>query len=78
MHYYIFQNNLANLNKLLSSVKGVLGVKTGFTEVAKENLVTLVNRDNHKVLTVVLGSDNRFGESTKLIEWVYSNFTWSE
>ncbi len=73
-----YTHNLANLNKLLSSVKGVLGVKTGFTEVAKENLVTLVNRDNHKVLTVVLGSDNRFGESTKLIEWVYSNFTWSE
>lgn len=73
-----YTHNLANLNKLLSTVRGVSGVKTGFTEIAKENLVTLVNRDNHKILTVVLGSDDRFGESTKLIEWVYSNFTWSE
>lgn len=71
-----YTHNLANLNKLLSTVKGVLGVKTGYTDVAKENLVTLVDRDNHKILTVVLGSDDRFGESTNLIEWVYSNFTW--
>lgn len=73
-----YTHNLANLNKLLSTVKGVLGVKTGYTESAKENLVSLVNRNNHKILTVVLGSDDRFGESTNLIEWVYSNFTWSE
>ena len=73
-----YTHNLANLNKLLSSVKGVLGVKTGYTDSAKENLVTLVDRDNHKILTVVLGSNDRFGESTKLIEWVYKNFTWSE
>ncbi len=71
---YIYQ--LHNLNKLLSSVVGVLGVKTGYTEEAKENLVTLVNRNDHRVLFVVLGSDDRFGESTKLIDWVYSNFTW--
>lgn len=73
-----YTHQLANLNKLLSSVKGVLGVKTGYTEVAKENLITLVNRDNHKILTVVLGSDDRFGESTSLIEWAYGNFTWAQ
>lgn len=73
-----YTHALSNLNKLLSQVKGVLGVKTGFTEQAKENLVTYVNRDGHQILTIVLGSDDRFGESTKLIEWVYSNFTWPE
>ena len=71
-------HKLNNLNQLLSSVNGVLGVKTGYTELAKENLVTLVERDNHKILTIVLGSDDRFGESTKLIEWVYYNFTWQD
>lgn len=69
-------HKLHNLNKLLTSVTGVLGVKTGYTEEAKENLVTYVDRDDHKILTVVLGSDNRFGESTELIEWVYDNFVW--
>lgn len=73
-----YTHQLANLNRLLSQVKGVLGVKTGYTSEAKENLVTFVNRDNHQILTVVLGSDDRFGESTKLIEWAYSNFTWPE
>lgn len=73
-----YTHQLQNLNKLLSQVKGVMGVKTGFTEEAKENLVTFVDRDSHQILTVVLGSDDRFGESTKLIEWAYANFTWSD
>lgn len=71
-----YTHDLYNLNKLLSSVPGVLGIKTGYTELAKENLVTLVDRDNHKVLTVVLGSDDRFGDSTKLIEWAFQNYIW--
>lgn len=67
---------LHNLNKLLTSVAGVLGVKTGYTISAKENLVTLVDRGGHRVLLVVLGSDDRFGESIRLIDWTYSNFIW--
>lgn len=73
-----YTHQLFNLNKLLTNVKGVLGVKTGTTAQAKENLVTLVERDNHKVLLVVLGSNDRFGETTKLIDWTYSNFTWPQ
>lgn len=71
-----YTHQLTNLNRLLSQVKGALGVKTGFSEGAKENLVTYVVRDGHQILTVVLGSNDRFGESTKLIEWVYQNFQW--
>lgn len=66
---------LKNLNKLLS-LPGVLGVKTGFTPKARENLVGLVERDGHKVLTVVLGSEDRFGETEQLINWVFANFLW--
>lgn len=71
-----FNHKLSNLNKLLSSVVGVLGIKTGTTTLAKENLVGLVDRDGHKILTVILGSDDRFGETAKLIEWTYQNFQW--
>lgn len=71
-----YTHQLYNLNKLLSQVQGVLGVKTGTTEEAKENLVTLVERDGHRILLVVLGSNDRFGETTKLIDWTYSNFAW--
>lgn len=73
-----YKHQLRNLNKLLSDVSGVLGVKTGYTEAAKENLITLVEREGHKVLVVVLGSDDRFGESTKFIEWAYQNFEWPQ
>lgn len=71
-----YNHKLHNLNQLLFSVKGVIGIKTGKTELAKENLVSLIDRDGHKILTIVLGSDDRFGDSTKLIEWAYNNFLW--
>lgn len=73
-----FSYKLHNLNKLLSSVNGVLGIKTGYTQAAKENLITLIERDGHRILVVLLGSEDRFGESTKLIEWAYQNFAWME
>jgi serine-type D-Ala-D-Ala carboxypeptidase (penicillin-binding protein 5/6) len=71
-----YNHTLINLNRLLSQVKGVLGVKTGKTEAAKENLITLVEREEHPILVVILGSDDRFGESTNIIEWIYSNYQW--
>ena len=67
---------LTNVNQLLGKIPGVLGVKTGFTDGAGQSLVTLVNRDNHPVIMVVLGSLDRFGDSEKLINWVYANFHW--
>lgn len=66
---------LRNLNKLLDQV-GVLGIKTGRTEKSGENLIGLVDRNSHKVLTVILDSKDRFGETEALIDWVYSNFEW--
>ncbi len=69
-------HNLKNLNKLLG-VDGVIGIKTGFTEEAGENLIGLVERNGRKVLTVVLSSSDRFGETKSLIDWVYNNFTWT-
>lgn len=66
---------LHNLNQLLDE-PGVIGIKTGFTEKSGENLIGLVERNNHKVLTVVLGSKDRFGETKRLMDWVYSNFVW--
>lgn len=67
---------LNNVNQLLGRVTGVVGIKTGYTEGAGQSLVTLVDRDNHPVIIVVLGSVDRFGDSQNLIEWVYENFTW--
>jgi len=68
-------HQLKNLNVLLDE-PGVLGIKTGFTEIAGENFVGLVDRNGHKVLTVVLASQDRFGETKALMDWVYKNFQW--
>lgn len=67
---------LENVNKLLGTVFGIEGVKTGQTEGSLENLVTKTTRDNNSVITVVLGSQNRFGENKELIEWAYLNHKW--
>lgn len=66
---------LRNLNKMLDDPQ-VLGIKTGTTPLAKENLVALIERDNHRIIIVVLGSNDRFKETRELIEWVYQNFIW--
>lgn len=69
-------HKLKNVNVLLGTVPGVLGVKTGWTENARENLVTAVERNGHRVHIVLLGSNDRFGETLSLINWVYDNFEW--
>ncbi len=67
---------LENINELLDVVPGLKGVKTGWTENAGECLVSWVERDNHNILTVVLGSQDRFGDTQNLVEWVFANFRW--
>lgn len=72
----IYSHRMVNINELLDSVDGVLGIKTGWTENARENLVTYVDRNDRRVVLVVLGSMDRFGETKELIEWIFSNFAW--
>lgn len=67
---------LRNINELLGKIDGVEGVKTGWTEGARENLVTYINRDNHKVMIAILGSQDRFGETKELIDWIFKNYSW--
>lgn len=67
---------LYNLNQLLGRVEGLKGVKTGWTEEAGECLVSFVERGSRGVVVVVLGSRDRFGESSRLIEWAFANYHW--
>ncbi len=69
-------HNLKNVNQLLGRVDGVAGIKTGWTEAARENLVTYVNRGNRKVFIAILGSADRFGETKELIDWIYGSYEW--
>lgn len=69
---------LKNVNQLLGKIPGVGGIKTGWTEEAGENLITLVDRNGHQVIIVVLKSQDRFGDTLKLINWVFGNFYWKD
>lgn len=71
-----FVHNLENINELLGVVPGLKGVKTGWTENSGECLVTYTERNGHAIVTVVLGSADRFGESQSLIEWAFTNHRW--
>ena len=62
---------LTNTNQLLGRVPGVLGIKTGYTDAAGEALITLVDRQDRRILFVVLKSLDRFGDTAKLINWAY-------
>jgi D-alanyl-D-alanine carboxypeptidase (penicillin-binding protein 5/6) len=68
---------LKNVNQLLGKIPGVGGIKTGWTEEAGENLITLVERAGHRVIIVVLRSQDRFKDTEQLIDWVFGNFRWS-
>ena len=70
---------LRNTNELLGALEGVNGVKTGFTNGAGRCLVTSVNRNGKRLITVVLGADtkkNRTRDSIVLIEYAYQKYQW--
>ncbi len=69
---------IRNINELLGRVEGVKGVKTGYTEGAGQSLVTWVDRNGHEILMAVMGSADRFGDTQKLIEWTYKNYSWQD
>lgn len=63
---------LNTTNELLLNAPSVRGVKTGYTQAAGECLVTLSEREGREVITVVLGSSDRFGESRNMINLAFS------
>lgn len=69
-------HKLQNTNVLLGQL-GVRGLKTGRTEGAGECFISLARTaEGHEVLTIVLGSEQRFPDTQILLEWIYDSFTW--
>lgn len=72
-----FFHEKESTNQLFDTFLNLSGVKTGYTQLAGQCFVALgKTTDGHEVLTVLLGSVDRFGETKKLISWVYDSFTW--
>ncbi len=67
--------SVKNLNKLLG-VDGVDGIKTGYTEGAGQVLVTSKIEKGHTLIIVVMGSEDRFLDTEKLLTMVSGNITY--
>ncbi len=65
---------LKNKNKLLSSLEGCNGVKTGFTDDAGRCLVTSCERDGMNVVCVVLNCGPMFEESAQLLDNAFKEY----
>lgn len=69
---YSRQYPLYNLNKLLG-INGVTGIKTGTTEGAGEVLVTSTIENGHTYIVVVMNSQDRFSDTSKLLSFIADN-----
>lgn len=63
---------IENLNKLLGT-EGINGVKTGYTEEAGQVLVTSKIEKGKTIIIVVMGSEDRFLDTQKLLDLVNNN-----
>jgi len=61
---------ITTTNELLNTLPGTTGIKTGNTEKAKGCLVFSYDNLGKKVLIVVLGSDDRFGDTKNILNWI--------
>ena len=64
-----------NRNKLLSSVQGADGLKTGFTRASGWGIAATAKRDTRRITTVINGTNSsrsRLNEASNLINWAFS------
>lgn len=76
--FSLYGPELINTNQLLAEIPGVIGGKTGYTEKARGCILLVLKSPNNKgyLINVILGSENRFEEMKKLIEWLKEAYRW--
>ena len=70
------KHNLYTTNQFLAQEFGIMGVKTGTTDLAGQVLITQVEKGGRSILIVVMKSQNRFEDTKKIIDFVFNNYTW--
>ena len=66
---------LTNLNQLLG-IRGINGVKTGYTTEAGQVLVTSKKEGEHTLVIVVMDSQDRFSDTNKILDQISGNITY--
>lgn len=65
---------LANSNKLIGACKGIIGVKTGFTDKAKRCLVSACRRNGTTLICVTLNDPNDWRDHSNLYDFGFSKY----
>lgn len=65
-------------NRLIGLIQDLIGGKTGYTDGAGQCLILVTSVPNYpsKIISIVLGSQDRFGDTQKLIDWTRSAYKW--
>lgn len=72
-----FFHEKESTNQLFGSFINSKGVKTGYTALAGQCFINLaVDEAGNEVLTVILGSIDRFTETKHLVDWIWQSFVW--
>ena len=68
---------LVNTNKLVRFYEGIDGLKTGYTDKAKYCLTATMNRNDMRLVSIVMGEEtkeNRNNDTISLMEYGYSQY----
>jgi D-alanyl-D-alanine carboxypeptidase len=60
---------------MLSFIQGIGGLKTGYTENAGENLVSMYRSNGHEYIIVIVKSQDRFADTRNIVKWINDNVT---
>jgi len=62
---------ILNTNKALSEIEGTIGVKTGTTEGANENLIYRLKNEDRDLIIVLLNSSDRYSDIKNILAGIY-------
>ena len=68
---------MGTLNPLFG-YPGVDGLKTGYTRLAGNTIVTSRVKDGHRIFVVILNDSARSTDAWALSQWAFTSFRWPD
>ena len=69
--------SLTNTNELLGKYPGADGIKTGTSDAAGKCLVASTTRQGHRLVAIVLGSQERYADVRAMFDYAASGWQWT-
>jgi len=71
-----YSTRVVSTNQLLWDIPNTVGVKTGTTQSAGEVLIYAYLDSQKRLNIVVMGSQDRFSDTKKLLNWALNSYSW--